>query len=325
MPPGLLRNRPLGLFADGDPSVTGIEVLVTLADELCAAAPTVLVVDDLQWADDASLASGISSSPNRPAPAAPDRDMPANSAPAGGPAGPRRRCASRRSGGHARTAGGDRRGRSGHGDGRSVARGQAAPADGSGGWQPALRARAGRSAPLCEDAVQIRRRGRVSPPSWDRLPVSLATILDDRLTSASAETAQLLRTAALLGGRFAVTDLAVVATPDGFGRGCEYAGGGGGRHGPDAGPELAFRHPLIRQALYENTVRRRCARRCTPRPRGNSRPPVRTRWPSGSSCPPEEDRVRDWARSWLIQAGHALATRAPQLAVELLAAAAETG
>src|SRR5579864_3605042 len=52
---GLLRSQRLGLLADGDASVTGVEVLVALVDELCAAAPTVLVVDDLQWADDTSL------------------------------------------------------------------------------------------------------------------------------------------------------------------------------------------------------------------------------------------------------------------------------
>jgi hypothetical protein len=52
---GLLRGQRLGLFADGDASVNGVEVLMSLAEELCAAAPTVLVIDDLQWADDASL------------------------------------------------------------------------------------------------------------------------------------------------------------------------------------------------------------------------------------------------------------------------------
>jgi hypothetical protein len=36
---GLLRSLRQGLFADGDTSVTGIEVLVGLVDELCAAAP----------------------------------------------------------------------------------------------------------------------------------------------------------------------------------------------------------------------------------------------------------------------------------------------
>src|ERR1700691_3747077 len=51
----LLRSQRLGLFADGDVPVSGVEMLMALADELCAAAPTVMVIDDLQWADDASL------------------------------------------------------------------------------------------------------------------------------------------------------------------------------------------------------------------------------------------------------------------------------
>jgi AraC-like DNA-binding protein len=52
----LLRSRRQDSLFYGDASVTGVEVLLTLADELCAAAPTVLVVDDQLWADEASLA-----------------------------------------------------------------------------------------------------------------------------------------------------------------------------------------------------------------------------------------------------------------------------
>src|SRR6202050_4980431 len=40
---GLLRRQRLGLFTDGDASMSGVEVLLALADELCAAAPTVMV------------------------------------------------------------------------------------------------------------------------------------------------------------------------------------------------------------------------------------------------------------------------------------------
>src|SRR6202041_616425 len=50
-----LRQRQLSSPEGGDASAAGVEVLATLVDELCAAAPTVLVLDDAQWADEASL------------------------------------------------------------------------------------------------------------------------------------------------------------------------------------------------------------------------------------------------------------------------------
>src|SRR5712691_5415184 len=51
----LLRSERMGLTSAGDTSAIGVEVLVTLVEELCAAAPAVVIVDDVQWADEASL------------------------------------------------------------------------------------------------------------------------------------------------------------------------------------------------------------------------------------------------------------------------------
>ncbi|MGZ4434422.1 MAG: hypothetical protein ACXVW7_12450 [Trebonia sp.] len=95
---------------------------------------------------------------------------------------------------------------------------------------------------LREDALRISTVAGVSP-SWERLPVSLAAILDDRLTSVSADTAQLLRTAALLGGRFAVTDLAVVVRRTVSDAAANMQEAVAADIAADAGPEAAIPQP----------------------------------------------------------------------------------
>ena len=157
---GLLRQRQLSLLAGGDASVAGVEILLTLADELCAAAPTVLVLDDLQWADDASLlvwhqlAAAASQLPLllvgtcRPAPGrAPVEQLRTALARRGGPV-PRPRAAARN--GHRPPGDGAGRGAAGEGP---------APADGAGRGQPAVCPRAGRCPRRDQAARAGRRRG----------------------------------------------------------------------------------------------------------------------------------------------------------------------
>jgi hypothetical protein len=82
------------------------------------------------------------------------------------------------------------------------------------------------------------------------MPASLAAVLNDRLGSVSAETAQILRTAALLGAKFTVTELAVLLRRpvSELAAGLQEAVAARILVGSDA--ELAFRHQLIHQALY---------------------------------------------------------------------------
>jgi DNA-binding CsgD family transcriptional regulator len=204
----LLRSRWLGPFAESDMSTTGVEVLITLVDELCAAAPTVLVLDDLQWADDASLIVWHQLATNidrlrllligtcRPVPHR--------------PAVQQVRAAARR-GGTVITIG------------PLPETDVAAMVGAMVGAPPGntLRELTAQAAgnPLYvrelvdalsrEQALRISETAEVTTPG-DRLPRSLAAVLNDRLSSVPAATAHTLRTAALLGGRFTVTDLAVV-------------------------------------------------------------------------------------------------------------------
>ena len=312
----LLRSRRLGLFADGDAPVIGVEVLVALVDELCAAAPAVMVVDDLQWADEASLvvwhqlAASIGQlrllliGTCRPTPRRPEVEQV--------------RAAVVRRGGAVVTLGplpetdvaalvtamvG-----APPGDGLRRLTAQAA-------GNP-LYVRELVDALVREQAVQIRPTAEVAL-AGEQMPVSLAAALADRLSSVSAETAQMLRTAALLGGRFTVSDLAVVLRRpvSGLAAALQEAVAAGILAG--SGSELVFRHPLIRQALYESmpsalrmALHAEAARE------------LATTGADALSVGQQLSAARrpgeGWARAWLIQAGHALVTRAPQLAAELL-------
>jgi DNA-binding CsgD family transcriptional regulator len=307
----LLRSQRLGLFADGDASVSGVEVLMALADELCATGPTVMVIDDLQWADDASLlvwhqlAASIDqlrllliatcrSDPRRPEVQ------------------------------QVRTSLG-RRG------GAMVTLGPLPEADVTAlitsilGTPPAgtLRQLTGQAAgnPLylreLVDALARERAVGGLSAAPEQLPASLVAVLNDRLSSVSAQTAQILRTAALLGGKFTVTDLAVLlAKPV-----SELAAGlqeaVAARILVGSGPELAFRHQLIRQALYESmpmALRTALHAEAARELAATDADALSVAQQLSAAGQPGES----WARAWLIQTAPTLTTQAPQLAADLL-------
>jgi DNA-binding CsgD family transcriptional regulator len=315
---GLLRSQRRGLFGDGDASVSGVDVLVALADELCAAAPTVLVLDDLQWADDASLlvwhqlASSIDQlrllliATCRPTPRRPEVQQV--------------RAVAARRGGEVVTLG-----PLAETEVAALVTAMLGSPPGAALRQLTTRA-VGNPLYLRElvDALLRERALEIDPTAaeikvstQERLPASLTAVLNDRLSAVSAETAQMLRTAALLGGNFAVTDLAVLLRRPAseLAAGLQEAVTAGIL--ASSGSELTFRHQLIRQALYESmpvalrtALHAEAARELAATGADAlsvAQQLLAARLPSGG-----------WARAWLINAAPALSNRAPQLAADLL-------
>jgi DNA-binding CsgD family transcriptional regulator len=127
----------------------------------------------------------------------------------------------------------------------------------------------------------------------------------------------MLRIAALLGGRFTVTDLAVLLRRPAS----DLAAGLREAVTADllvgSGAELAFRHPLIRQALYESmpaalrmALHAEAARELAAT--GADTLSVAQQLSAG------ERPGQGWARAWLVAVAPALTARAPQLAADLL-------
>ncbi len=313
-----LRDRRPGLFAADDVTYTATEMLVSLVDELCTDAPTVLVLDDLQWADEASLMLWhrlalvaeelplLLVSATRPVPARQDVQA--------------LRAVTLRRGGTLLSLGA-----LSADDVRTVVTGVLGAPPG-----PALGRLVGQAMgnPLylreLLDALirgqatgAASTEGELSDDMFGRVPASFADALSDRLSVVSAPTAQMLRTATLLGGEFVVTDLAALLrrTASDLAEGLQDAVAAG--LVVSVGDRLAFRHPLIRQALHDSMpAALRAALHCEA-----------ARMLAAAGAEPlrvaqqllAADRPGDeWTRAWVVEAAPALAASAPDVAMELL-------
>ena len=142
-------------------------------------------------------------------------------------------------------------------------------------------------------------------------------MLNDRLSSVSAETARILRTAALLGGKFTVTDLAVLLRRPVSELAAGLQEAVVARILVGSGSELAFRHQLIRQALYASmptALRTALHAEAARELAATDADALSVAQQLSAARQPGEG----WARAWLIQTAPTLTTQAPLLAADLL-------
>ncbi|HEV2371818.1 MAG TPA: AAA family ATPase [Streptosporangiaceae bacterium] len=306
----------------GDPVAAMTERLLALVDVLCAASPVLMVLDDLQWADDASLllwyrfvraveqvplllVGALRPVPQREEVARLRRDMRARDTAVvslgplppgevaelvaglvGAPAGPK------------------------------LARWAE-----SGSGNP-LYIRELVDALLRDGAVSV--EGGLAEIAQPDLAVSgsLPAAIEGRLGFLSQDARSVLRSAALLGREFSVTDLALTAGQsagalmDGV-----LAEAVAARVVEGAGTRMRFRHELIRQALYEQVPKavRQALHREIAMSLAMAGAPVE-RVAQQLLSVTEADA---WMLGWLADHGRALVGRAPQIAAEVLSRAVE--
>jgi len=317
----LLRGE---LASAADPTIAASEQMLALMAELCSAAPTVLVVDDLQWADLATigvwewLARTVERSPLlligvvRPVP---QRDE---------------LVALRRAAGVEGTIRLDGL------PGNAIADLVATISDGKPGAELLRLADLAAGNPLylteLMDALVRSERLQVSDSgsvevTGGPVPNSLVAAIADRLDFLPKDTRTVLQAAALLGVDFLVSDLAIV-----LGRrvadlisAIEEARAAGVLK--DAGEKLSFRHPLIRAALYDDIAE-----------------PIRPAWHQDAAkaladagvpiqrvarqlvCAidtPGAGPLDDSLLTWLADAAPTLVAQAPKTAIDLLRQASE--
>ncbi|GAA3438090.1 BTAD domain-containing putative transcriptional regulator [Kutzneria kofuensis] len=312
------------IVGGGNSIFSTIDRLVALVEELCADGPLAVGLDDVQWADESSLEVWhrlclltaklplLLIGATRPAHQRPEVDQLRRDTESlggavlrlapltvdavagmvgtlvGAPPGPRLREIARRSGGNP------------------------------------LYLREMADALVRERVVQVGAdRAEVQPEAFARVPASLVQAVTGRLGFLSEATREVLRWAALLGGEFGVVDLSVVVGKpvSALVQPFEEAIAAGVLR--DAGLRLAFRHPLIRQSLYEGT----------PEALRVALHYQAAQALADAGVPEEhvaeqllaaEAGMGPWAAKWLEQAAPVLHHRAPLVVVELLQRVLET-
>jgi DNA-binding CsgD family transcriptional regulator/tetratricopeptide (TPR) repeat protein len=317
---GLLRGETAGGKAV-DMSAAAAEQILVLVDELCAVAPTVLVVDDLQWADEATvalwrrLARSARQLPlllvgaMRPVP---QRDPLLALRAALDPAdrirlGPLPEAAAADL--VAELTGGQ--------PGAELLR-LAEDAAGNPLYLTELLAALLRTESVAVDAAGAARL------TGSRIPGSLAEAIADRLAFLPMSVRAVLRVAALIGVDFSISDLITVsgkdlaellpALDDAVTAGVVT----------ESGSDLAFRHPLIRTALYEQMPEpvRAAWHRSAGKALVEASAPVdriaRQLLPAYCSPGGAAEPMDAWAVRWLREAAPVLTGHSPRAAVDLL-------
>lgn len=301
-----LRERRLGLLEPTYVAWAEIELLVGLVDDLCTDGPTVLVLDDVQHLDEASfllwhrLVSAVDQLPLllvatcRPTPLRREvHDLRAAIARRGHPVLELAPLT----------------------DAESESLLAKLLGEASDSTRDRLASLAmGNPLYLRELANAVWLKG-VDADDW--LPASFSEVLTRRLGVVPDVAMEILRMAALFGSKFTVTDLAVLmrrsaselvgALQDAVAAGIVT----------DVDAELTFRHPLLRQALYQSipgALRSALHREAAQALAISASQPLRVAEQLAAS----DQAGNSWARQWLVVHAAPLAAQAPDLAIDLL-------
>lgn len=313
-----LRHHRPGFFAGYDATYTAVEMLLALVDECCAASPTVIVIDDLHWADKATLtvwhrltlAAGqlplLLIGTCRQGPRRPDvQELRTTVLQRGGTVislGPLDEA-----------------------EVNALVTGMIG-ATPRGSMFPLMASTMGNPLYLHELIATLGRERILAIGSAKSdtatevirsIPPSFTASLRDRLSVMLGATVEMLRAATLLGNEFAVTDLAVILRRSAFDLASELQDALAAGIITPTDSRMAFRHPLIHQVLYDSTpqalraaLHQEAAQSLA---EANTEPLLVAQQLLASGRP-----GGSWVQRWLIDAAPALAARAPELAVELL-------